>query len=77
MQRIFFLEAWRWCFFFAGFVPIYYVSEGAVRLVELIVESQFFTVQQALYFAVSIHVRFCLLLTARLLQFQLGGIPKP
>ena len=61
MQRIFFLEAWRWCSFFAGFVPIYYISEGVVRLVEMVVESQFFTVQQALYFAVSIHVRLYLL----------------
>lgn len=61
VQRIFFLEAWRWCSFFAGFVPIYYISEGVVRLVEMVVESQFFTVQQALYFAVSIHVRLYLL----------------
>lgn len=57
LQRIFFLETWRWCFFFAGFVPIYYISEGAVHLVEMAVESKLFTVQQALYFAVSIHVR--------------------
>ena len=56
MQRILFLETWRWCFFFAGFVPIHYVSEGAVRVAEMIVESKLFTVQQALYFAVSIHV---------------------
>jgi len=56
LQRILFLETWRWCFFFAGFVPIHYVSEGAVRVAEMIVESKLFTVQQALYFAVSIHV---------------------
>ena len=56
MQRILFLESWRWCFFFAGFVPIHYFSEGVVHLAEMIVESKLFTVQQALYFAVSIHV---------------------
>ena len=56
MQSILFLETWRWCFFFAGFVPIHYMSEGAVRLAEMVVESKLFTVQQALYFAVSIHV---------------------
>ncbi len=37
-------------------MPIHYVSEGAVRVAEMIVESKLFTVQQALYFAVSIHV---------------------
>ena len=57
LQRILFLESWRWCFFFAGFVPVYYFSEGAVQLAEMVVESKLFTVQQALYFAVSIHVR--------------------
>ena len=57
LQRILFLETWRWCFFFAGFMPVHYISEGVVRLAEMVVESKLFTVQQALYFAVSIHVR--------------------
>ena len=56
LQRILFLESWRWCFFFAGFVPIHYFSEGVVQVAEMVVESKLFTVQQALYFAVSIHV---------------------
>ena len=57
LQSILFLETWRWCFFLAGFVPIHYLSEGVVHLAEMVVESKLFTVQQALYFAVSIHVR--------------------
>lgn len=57
LQRILFLESWRWCFFFAGFMPVHYFSEGVVRVAEMVVESKLFTVQQALYFAVSIHVR--------------------
>lgn len=38
-------------------MPIHYFSEGVVRVAEMVVESKLFTVQQALYFAVSIHVR--------------------
>ena len=56
LQRVLFLETWRWCFFFAGFMPVHYISEGVVRVAEMVVESKLFTVQQALYFAVSIHV---------------------
>ncbi|KAA6427548.1 MAG: mechanosensitive channel of small conductance-like 10 [Trebouxia sp. A1-2] len=76
--RILFLETWRWCFFFAGFVPVHYVSEGAVRVAEMIVESKLFTVQQALYFAVSIHkavarcLRACLALLLFLVSFADG-----
>ncbi|DBA97314.1 TPA: hypothetical protein ACH3X1_015052 [Trebouxia sp. C0004] len=76
--RILFLETWRWFFFAAGFVPIHYVSEGAVRVAEMIVESKLFTVQQALYFAVSIHksvarcLRACLALLLFLVSFADG-----
>lgn len=38
-------------------MPVHYFSEGVVQLAEMVVESKLFTVQQALYFAVSIHVR--------------------
>lgn len=37
-------------------MPVHYFSEGVVQLAEMVVESKLFTVQQALYFAVSIHV---------------------
>lgn len=37
-------------------MPIHYFSEGVVHVAEMVVESKLFTVQQALYFAVSIHV---------------------
>ena len=57
LQTWLWLEGWRWCFFSAGFIPIYYISEAFVHVAELLVEKQLFTVQQALYFAVSIHVR--------------------
>ncbi|KAL3133145.1 hypothetical protein ABBQ38_007040 [Trebouxia sp. C0009 RCD-2024] len=76
--RILFLESWRWCFFFAGFVPIHYFSEGVVHLAEMAVESKLFTVQQALYFAVSIHksvarfLRACLSLLLFLVSFADG-----
>ncbi len=56
LQTWLWLEGWRWCFFSAGFIPIYYISEAFVHVAELLVEKQLFTVQQALYFAVSIHV---------------------
>ena len=56
MQKAFEMQEWRWCFFLAGICPIYYVAELLVRVMVFMVESQFFTTPQAMYFTVSIRV---------------------
>ena len=54
MQCVFYLELWRWAFWLALVVPIYYGAGLCVHLLELGVESRFFTSRQAMYYAVSI-----------------------
>ncbi|KAK9823582.1 hypothetical protein WJX72_003976 [[Myrmecia] bisecta] len=66
-RRLLYLDASRWCFFFAGMAPIYYSSEVIVHLLVMVVESRFFTTAQALYFAVSIQQPVARLLRAVML----------
>lgn len=56
MQRVLYLETWRWALFFAGFAPIFYLSQLLVHGLILGVEAKLFTTRQAMYYAVSIQV---------------------
>ncbi|KAK9815600.1 hypothetical protein WJX72_006571 [[Myrmecia] bisecta] len=51
-RKLIYFEAWRWCFFLAGFAPIYWISRLVVHVMQLVVESALFTTKQALYFMV-------------------------
>ncbi len=62
------MQEWRWCFFLAGICPIWYFAELLVRVMVFVVESQFFTTPQAMYFTVSIRVGL-LLFSAKVPKF--------
>lgn len=47
---------WRWCFFFAGQAPVYFLGEFIVHVCFLFAESLFFKVSYAFYYAVSVKV---------------------
>ena len=57
MQEWLYFAAWRWCIFFAGMGPIYFLAELLVHILFLCAESHFFTLRYAFYYAVSIKVR--------------------
>ena len=50
------VQVWRWAFFFAGFVPIFWVSRLAVHLLVIVVEYAFFT-SRVMYYLYGIRVR--------------------
>lgn len=56
MQEWLYFGAWRWCIFFAGVGPIYFLAELLVHILFLCAESHFFTLRYAFYYAVSIKV---------------------
>lgn len=56
LQRILFLELWRWCFFGSGLAPVWYLSSLLVHGALIFLEAKLFTVHQALYFAVAMKV---------------------
>lgn len=43
-------QAWRWCIFFAGIMPIFWVSSFLIWLLVLVVEATLFRQWMALYF---------------------------
>ncbi len=47
---------WHWCFFFAGIAPIQLLGAALVHMCFLVIETQFFTLRYAFYYAVSIKV---------------------
>jgi len=53
-----YLPAWRWCVFGAGIAPMWYASAVVMRGLVLLVESRWLAAHQALYYIVSIRVRF-------------------
>lgn len=57
LQRVLFLELWRWCFFGSGLAPVWFISDFVVHCVLVSLEAKLFTVHQALYFAVAMKVR--------------------
>lgn len=57
LQTWMYLELWRWCLFFAFLAPLYFFSKLLVHVLVMLVEREFFTKQQAMYFVVSIRVR--------------------
>ena len=63
MQRLIHFEVWRWCFFFAGQAPVYFLGEFIVHVCFLFAENLFFKVTFAFYYAVSVKVG-CLFLAA-------------
>ncbi len=56
MQEWLYFGAWRWCIFFAGVGPIYFLAELLVHILFLCAESHFFTLRYAFYYAVSVKV---------------------
>ena len=56
MQRVMFLELWRWCFFGSGLAPVWYLSALLIHCLLISLEAKLFTVHQALYFAVAMKV---------------------
>ncbi len=56
MQRVLYLELWRWCFFGTGLAPIWYISALLVHCLLISLEAKLFTVLQALCFAVAMKV---------------------
>ena len=57
MQEWLYFGLWRWCIFFAGIGPIYFLAELLVHILFLCAESHFFTLRYAFYYAVSIKVQ--------------------
>jgi hypothetical protein len=57
MQYALYFDAWRWCFFLACFVPIYWVSRFITHMLVVIVEARVFSNAKLLYFMVSVRVR--------------------
>lgn len=57
MQRVLYLELWRWCFFSSGLPPIWYLSKLLVHSLLISLEAKLFTVHQALYFAIAMKVQ--------------------
>ena len=56
MQEWLYFGVWRWCIFFAGMGPIYFLAELLVHVLFLFAESHFFTLRYAFYYAVSVKV---------------------
>lgn len=56
-QALFYLDLWRWCFFCAGTIPIFYTSSAAIYVAVLMIETYCFTSHQALYYIVSIQAQ--------------------
>ena len=57
LQYALYFDAWRWCFFLAAFVPIYWVSRFITHMLVVVVEARLFTNAKLLYFLVSVRVR--------------------
>lgn len=55
-QEWLYFGAWRWCIFFAGMGPVYFLAELLVHVLFLTAESHFFTLRYAFYYAVSVKV---------------------
>ena len=56
LQEWLYFGVWRWCIFFAGMGPIYFLAELLVHVLFLFAESHFFTLRYAFYYAVSVKV---------------------
>ena len=56
LQEWLYFGVWRWCIFFAGMGPIYFLAELLVHMLFLFAESHFFTLRYAFYYAVSVKV---------------------
>ena len=56
VQVLVFFELWRWLFFFAGLIAAYYVAYYCMQVVVVMIESQFFTFRQVLYYVIGIRV---------------------
>ena len=56
VQVVVFFELWRWLFFFAGLIAAYYVAYYCMQVVVVMIESQFFTFRQVLYYVIGIRV---------------------
>ena len=50
-------EGWRWCIFFAGIMPVFWVSRVLIWLLVLVVEATLFRQWIALYFLAGTKVR--------------------
>lgn len=57
VQYALYFDAWRWCIFFALFVPIYWLSRLIMHVLVLIVEARLFSNAKILYFMISVRVR--------------------
>lgn len=51
-----YFDAWRWCFFVAAFVPIYWLSRLFLHLLLLMVEAKLFTNAKVLFFLLSVRI---------------------
>ena len=66
-------EAWRWCIFFAGIMPVFWVSRLLIWLLVLLVEATLFKQWMALYFLAGTKVRRTCFCAG---QIQQAGLPK-
>ena len=64
MQVVVFFELWRWLFFFAGLIAAYYVAYYCMQVVVVMIESQFFTFRQVLYYVIGIRVSSAVTMTS-------------
>ena len=74
MQRLIHFEVWRWCFFFAGQAPVYFLGEFVVHVCFLFAETLFFKVTFAFYYAVSVKVGYLLPVSIACDQQQAIGL---
>ena len=56
LQRVVHFHLWRWMFFFCGFVPIWWISFYFMRVLTVVLESQFFPFKQVLYYIIGVRV---------------------
>lgn len=56
VQLVWLFQAWRWCIFFACFVPIYWATRLIIYLLVVLVEAKLFTQTKVIYFMTGVKV---------------------